>query len=544
MIPMLEFERDGQTRFRVRLSRSETQVGRGERCDVTLPEDHVSRVHFVIRREGEHFTLLDRSRNGTLVNGVRVEQGTLHPGDTIEIPPWHIGFVQRPAEDPPSTVVRDLVSPLPVVSTSPRSGRVMVETGELCVREGLASGERYVIRKPEVRVGSDPTCDWVLPGDVAPHHFTVRLDSGGFVLRDGGSTEGTYVDGATVTGEVPLDEGARVQAGEALVELLHATAEDPIRPMEGDRLGDLVGRSEPMRKLFNLIRRVAPHSVPVLIMGESGTGKELVARALHEHSARASGPFVAVNCGAISRDLVESELFGHVKGAFTGATSNRAGAFREADGGTLFLDEIGDLALESQVRFLRVLETSQVRPVGADREQDVDVRIVAATHRNLPAEVDRGTFREDLYFRLGVMAVLVPPLRARPDDIPLLAQHFIDTMVDRPLRLTDDALDRLGGHPWRGNVRALRNCLLRAALLAEGEAIEATDIHFDAVPMTGPDPLMALHQDEVAGLLEQVERDTIHRAMETCHDKKAAAAKMLGIAKSTLHAKLKKYGLD
>ncbi len=544
MIPMLEFACDGETRFRVRLSRSETLVGRGERCDVTLPEDHVSRVHFVVRREGDRFSMVDRSRNGTFVNGEAVEAAALGPGDEISLPPWTIRFVHGRADEVPATVVRDLVSPLPVVSTSPGSGRVLVETGELLVREGIARGERYVIRKPEVRVGSDPGCDWVLPGDVAPHHFTVRLDADGFVLRDGGSAEGTYLDGAAVTADVRLDEGATVRAGEALVELYRRTSEDPVRPMEGDRLGELVGRSDPMRRLFNLIRRVAIHPVPVLVLGESGTGKELVARAVHDHSPRSSGPFVAVNCGAISRDLVESELFGHVKGAFTGATSDRAGAFREASGGTLFLDEIGDLALQSQVRFLRVLETGSVRPVGADREEDVDVRIVAATHRNLPAEVDNGTFREDLYFRLGVMAVLVPPLRERPDDIPLLAEHFLRSMVDRPLSLSDDAVTRLVGHPWRGNVRALRNCLLRAALLAEGPEIDDDDIHFDAVPMTGSDPLMALRQDEVAGLLEQVERDAICRAMEACRSNKTAAARMLGIAKSTLHVKLAKYELD
>jgi len=539
---MLEFIRDGKARFRVRLSRSETRVGRGARCDVTLPEDHVSRVHFVVRRSGDGYRLLDRSRNGTLLNGDAIEEADIAVGDRIHLPPWDIGLIAGNGTNPAQTRVQDLLNPAPVVSTTLDGSRLLVRAGEMRVCDGPAAGERYVIRKPEVRVGSDPSCDWVLPGDVDPVHFCVRLEDGRYRLRDAGSAEGTWVDGERISGPVELLEGARVAAGDTEVELVSRTHEDPVRPLGTDRLGDLVGASRVMQELYQMIRRVAPAHVPALVLGESGTGKELVARAIHQYGSRADGPFVAVNCGALPRELVESELFGHVKGAFTGATSHRKGAFREASGGTLFLDEIGDLTPEAQVRFLRVLEISRVRPVGADREEPVDVRVVAATHRDLAAEMEAGRFREDLFFRLSVGLVRVPPLRARREDIPLLAEHLLQLSVpDRALRIAPPAQAALREHGWRGNVRALRNVLLRASMLADGDTLELQHLRFDLVPGNGSDPLMAMSNEEIVGSLERAERQAIQHALEACGGNKKAAARVLGIAKSTLHAKLRRF---
>ena len=544
MIPMLEFRRDGRARFRVRLSRSETRVGRGARCDVTLTEDHISRVHFVVRRAGERYRLLDRSRNGTLLNGDAISEAKIAVGDRIHLPPWDIGLIEGNGAEPAETAVRDLLNPAPVVSTSLDGSRLLVRAGEMRVCEGPAAGERYVIRKSEVRVGSDPSCDWVLPGDVEPVHFCVRLEDGRYQLRDAGSAEGTRVDGRRVQGSVELREGAQVEAGGTTVELVSRTHEDPVRPLRTDRFGDLVGASQVMQELYQMIRRVARAHVPALILGESGTGKELVARAIHQHSSRPDGPFVAVNCGALPRELVESELFGHVKGAFTGATGHRLGAFREANGGTLFLDEIGDLEPAAQVRFLRVLESSMVRPVGADREEPIDVRVVAATHRDLPAEMESGRFREDLFFRLSVGLVRVPPLRARREDIPLLADHLLGMSVpDRALRVGSAAMAALRDHGWRGNVRALRNVLLRASMLADGDTIEPQHLRFDLVPGNGSDPLMAMSSEELVGSLERAERQAIQHALESCGGNRKAAARVLGIAKSTLHAKLKRFDM-
>ena len=544
MIPMLEFRRDGQPRFRVRLSRAETRIGRDARCDVVLPEDHVSRVHFVVRRAGERFVVVDRSRNGTLLDGAAVAETVLGEGSVIGLPPWEIAFLSVNGTPLPETAVRDLLNPAPVVSTVHDGGAVVVQAGEMRVREGPAAGERYVIRKPEVRVGSDPTCDWVLTGDVAPHHFSITLDRGCYTLRDAGSPDGTRVDGRRVRGPVEIHMGTCVEVGSTRVELIDRTHEEPVRPMEGDRLGDLLGASHVMREMFQLIRRVASAEVPVLILGETGSGKELVAGAVHEHGSRAGGPLVAVNCGALPAELVESELFGHTRGAFTGATAARNGAFREAHGGTLFLDEIGDLAPAAQVRFLRVLETGTVRPVGADREVPVDVRVVAATHRNLPAEVERKQFREDLFFRLAVGMIRVPPLRARSEDIPMLVDHVLRSAIpDRQLVVGDSAMQQLKDHPWRGNVRALRNVLLRASLLVDGDVIEPGHLRFDLATPDGSEPLLMLDQAELDGSLERAERRAITHALESCNGNKMAAARVLGIAKSTLHVKLKKYGM-
>jgi len=283
----------------------------------------------------------------------------------------------------------------------------------------------------------------------------------------------------------------------------------------------------------------------VLVLGESGTGKELAARALHDHGARPSGPFQAVNCGAISTELVESELFGHIKGAFTGATTDRAGAFREASGGTLFLDEIGDLAPAMQVRFLRVLETGQVRPVGSDHDVPVDVRIVAATHRDLAEEVRRGTFREDLFFRLFVGILLLPPLRERPEDIPLLCRHFLETQFPhRPLVLQRETMRLLQEHTWRGNVRALQNVLLRAALATDEDTIGPGHIRFEVTPSNQTDPMMGKRRHEISGSLERAERHAILNALAQAEGNRTNAAKILGIAKSTLFTKLNKHGIE
>ncbi len=544
MTAMLEFHREGRAQFRVRLSRSETLVGRGDRCDVTLPEEHVSRVHFVVRRVGGGFALQDRSRNGTFLNDAAVDEAPLRAGDRIQLPPWEIRFTAGESPRVPETVVRDLVNPMPVVSTTAASDSMLVEAGELVVREGPAAGERYVIRKPEVRVGSDPACDWVLTGDLAPRHFRVRLDGARYEVEPDSPDEPLQVDGRPVDGAAELPVGARLRAGSTEVELRTRTHDDPVRPLGSERFGEMVGRSPVMRVLFHRILRVAPHDVPVLVLGETGTGKELVARALHEHGPRSCGPFVAVNCGALPGELVESELFGHVKGAFTGATADRAGAFREAHGGTLFLDEVGDLAPETQVRFLRVLETHAVRPVGSDREEPVDVRIVAATHKQLADEVRSGAFREDLFFRLAVMTLLLPALRERREDVPLLARYFLETqLVDRRLALSEAAERMLVEHPWRGNVRALRNVIIRAALLCEGDEIGPEAIQFDPVPGERPEPMLGMRPDEVAGALERAEREAIEHAIAECGGNKTAAARALGIAKSTLHTKIKKFGI-
>ncbi|MEZ4463331.1 MAG: sigma-54 dependent transcriptional regulator [bacterium] len=319
------------------------------------------------------------------------------------------------------------------------------------------------------------------------------------------------------------------------------------------RVGSLIGRSDAMREVFDLIRRVAATRANVLILGESGTGKELVARAVHSESERRDQPFLVVNCGAIPENLLESELFGHRKGAFTGATADRDGMFQSAEGGTLFLDEVGELPAGMQVKLLRVLQERKVRPVGHPREIAVDVRVIAATNRDLAADVRAGLFREDLYYRLNVLTLELPPLRVRPADIGLLAHHFLAKYASefgRPItEIAPDALKRLLEHRWRGNVRELENVIERAVALADGHRIEVGDLPptlrvppepSDVAPAPDEFPEDGVDLDaEVA----ELERRLITQALERTGGQKKAAAKLLGVTFRSLRYRLEKLGM-
>ncbi len=312
----------------------------------------------------------------------------------------------------------------------------------------------------------------------------------------------------------------------------------------------IIARSEAMRRVLELARRAAPSEATVLISGESGTGKERLARYLHEHSRRNVGPFVAVNCGALPESLLESELFGHTKGAFTGASALREGLFEEAGGGTLFLDEIGETTPAMQVRLLRALQERIIRPVGANREVPIDVRVVAATNRDLTAMVEREAFRKDLYYRLRVVPLEVPPLRSRRDDIVPLSRHFITrtcaTNSCGPCSLSSDVLEALHRYRWPGNIRELENAIERAVVLAEGRPrIELADLPPEVrdEPARGRPQPELVAEDEVVLTLEEVERRHILAVLERFggHRRKTAAA--LGIGENTLWRRLKKWGL-
>ena len=309
--------------------------------------------------------------------------------------------------------------------------------------------------------------------------------------------------------------------------------------------GSLVGSSPAMRAVHKLIGMAAASPATVLVTGETGTGKELVARALHDHGPRAGGPFVSVNCAAIPAELLESELFGHVAGAFTGAVRAQPGRFREAHGGTLLLDEIGDMDPAMQAKILRVLQERIVTPVGG-RPEPVDVRVVAATHRDLPALVEAGTFRADLYYRLHVIPIALPPLRDRADDVVSLATHFLQRAnPGAPKSLSGDAADVLRQHAWPGNVRELRNAIERAAALARGPAIGPEDLAFlrrDPAlrneDRTGP-PADLTMPEAVA----ELERAMIRRALAEGSGSRAEAARRLGINRQLLYDKMKRHGL-
>jgi DNA-binding NtrC family response regulator len=311
----------------------------------------------------------------------------------------------------------------------------------------------------------------------------------------------------------------------------------------------MVFASEPMRRLAVLVGRVAPRDVTVLLTGESGTGKERVAEAIVLASPRADRPFVRFNCAALAPELAEAELFGHARGAFTGATRARPGLFGEADGGTILLDEVGELAAGAQAKLLRVVQEGEVRPVGEERARKVDVRVVAATHRDLEEEVRRGRFREDLFYRLNVVHLRIPPLRERPEDVPVLARHFLARFAERfgvaPLRASDALLSRLAAHRWPGNVRELENAIERLVALSPPDA---PDLALLPGPGAGGEATGASGDEERAPLplkerVQAYERGLVVEALRAAHGNRTEAARRLGISRVTLHDKLKRYGL-
>ncbi|OKO81375.1 sigma-54 dependent transcriptional regulator [Bradyrhizobium sp. NAS96.2] len=308
---------------------------------------------------------------------------------------------------------------------------------------------------------------------------------------------------------------------------------------------DLVGSSEAMRAVQKTIGLVADSDATVLITGETGTGKELVARAIHRHGRRGSGPFIAVNCAAIPRDLLESELFGHVRGAFTGALAERSGAFRDADKGTLFLDEVGDMDLTMQAKILRALQERNVAPVGG-RPIRVDVRVLAATHRDLAAAVQEGKFREDLFYRLNVVPIHLAPLRERPSDIVPLAEYFLNQATDPPKRLSTEAATSLSAHTWPGNVRELKNAIERVAILCRSDTIAATDFDFLSIAARAHGSTAAPDwaEGDLASAVGRLEEFMITRALREAGGNRTEAARRLGIHRQLLYAKAQKYGID
>ncbi len=306
----------------------------------------------------------------------------------------------------------------------------------------------------------------------------------------------------------------------------------------------IIGKSPGMREVFDLIRRVAPASANVLITGESGTGKERVARAVHDEGPRRTKKFVAINCTAIPEALLESELFGHAKGSFTGAIAKKRGLFEEAEGGTIFLDEIGDMNLALQGKLLRVIQERKIRAVGDNIDREIDVRIVAATHKDLKAAIKNGTFREDLYYRLSVIPITIPPLRHRREDIPLLADHFLrkySQSNNSPIKnFSQDALARIVGMPWEGNVRELENIVERAVVLTRGSTIEAKDL-----PSAGEgdaESFFGLTQSGALPTLEEMEKRYFKFVLDKTAGRKEKAAQILGVNRRTLYRKEREYG--
>jgi transcriptional regulator with GAF, ATPase, and Fis domain len=423
--------------------------------------------------------------------------------------------------------------------------RLRVRKIRVEIAAGPDAGRAVELPGPEVSIGTDERCTLKL-GDahVSRHHLDLRVDDVGLRVIDAGSHNGTKLDGVRIADAWARADSSIVIGGTTLtLRLVDDYVEVPLSTRE--RVGSLIGRSVPMRRLFALIERVGPTDSTVLVEGETGAGKELVAEAIHEESQRASGPFVVVDCSAISANLIESELFGHVRGAFTGAVGDREGAFEQADGGTLFLDEIGELPLELQPKLLRALERREVRRVGGNQPRTVDVRIVAATNRQLAAEVERGAFREDLFYRLDVVRLRVPPLRERADDIPLLAEHFA-RQLRKQVPPGEPTLPRalvrqLQQQAFPGNVRELRNAVTRAlsigAPTSDGAATAEDPATLPAIDLALP--LKAT----LDRLKDRVETAYLRAALEKTGGNVSRAAELAGVNRKYIQRALKRLDL-
>jgi DNA-binding NtrC family response regulator len=594
-------------------------IGRGEGSAVQLSDLAVSRHHCTIEWSGGQFVLVDAgSRNRTLVNGKRVARHVLSRGDEIAIGKTRLSFL--PADVDPAAMRQALPSRVTMevgsgellraaeaaAGRDQRAARHLASLAELGQRlreladqtelataacdaaRGALGAERAFHLVAQDAGDAVPIAGSATPGSVASARLELAPDAVAMLLAEGKAIALEDLPGARVAMAAPLyapggpsgilyadrpagsgDPWDRidlcwlgclahlVSASAVSLEVREALARENRELSAEVSGGEFIGQSAEARAALATVAKVGPTDATVLLTGESGSGKEMVARAIHRASRRSSQPFVAVNCAALTESLIESELFGHEKGAFTGATERKIGRFEAAHCGTLFLDEVGELPLGCQTKFLRVLEEQTFERVGGTRPVAVDVRVIAATNRDLGEMVRLGGFREDLYYRLSVIHAVVPPLRARPGDIPILAEHFLARLRRRvPRRVTGfsaDAMSAMVAHPWPGNVRELRNAVERALVLGEGPLVRHEDLppplssrsasRAPAPASPAPFAATAPAATPSARSLRELEREGIIAALSATGGNKVQAATILEIDRSTLYKKIKDYGI-
>jgi DNA-binding NtrC family response regulator len=430
---------------------------------------------------------------------------------------------------------------------------IKVRKCKIAVSSGPDTGREIISDKERLRVGAHSSNDLVLSEDrtASRHHFEIQYTERGYLLIDLNSTNGTWLDGRRVE-RAYLSQGSQVRAGQSVVTFAPIDEEVTVEPDRDGELCGMVGASVKMRQIFGLIRKIAPMDVSVVIQGETGTGKELVARAVHELSARKRGPMVVLDCGAIPPNLIESELFGHEKGSFTGAVSSRPGAFERANGGTIFLDELGELRTDLQPKLLRVLENREVRRVGGNDVQNVDVRVIAATNRDLVKEIQTGAFREDLYFRLSVITIQLPPLRQRREDIPYIIRRALadPEVMQRHGRkvFSPAAMSMLMAYSWPGNIRELMNVISHVLTFSEHEEVDVAQLPARVLGQQKEAPLPfnehLSFKDAKEQLLESFEREYVSQVLKRCDGNISRAARESGLHRKSIERLVKKYSLD
>ncbi|PIR18200.1 MAG: Fis family transcriptional regulator [Deltaproteobacteria bacterium CG11_big_fil_rev_8_21_14_0_20_49_13] len=454
---------------------------------------------------------------------------------------------------------KDFENKTQIIKMDEGSASISLRKCQLSVIDGPDKGKKYSLVKPITKIGKKENNDLVLADTtVSRTHLALEYSSDNFLLRDMDSTNGSYVNGTRVK-ESYLVPGDRIKIGNTTLEFVAFEEKVKIEPSDKEIFGEMVGISIKMRQIFGLLEKISASLATVIIEGETGTGKDLVARAIHENSPRKNKPFVVFDCSSVAPNLIESELFGHEKGSFTGAIKTRRGAFEEANTGTIFLDEIGELTLDLQPKLLRALESREIRRVGNNIPTPIDVRVICATNRNLKKEVAEGRFREDLYYRLSVVRILLPPLRERAEDISPIIEKFLlggkfNKKEDGSLHVTkvdDDALKALQRYRWPGNVRELQNLVERAAAVAGGETITKEQVDFVFSELERDDDKterMEVVKDipfkeAKQKVVEVFERDYLLDLLRRNGYNLSKAAREAGIDRKHIRNLLKKYGI-
>jgi DNA-binding NtrC family response regulator len=513
-------------------------------------EREISRFHVEIEMRSDLYWLRDLTGQGLLLNNRHTYECLLREGDEFILGKWKIIFRVHTQSHHESTLIGCESDTLPIATDG--ENQAVNRRGRLSFEQNGRRRELNLTHNA-IQIGASEEANLCLDEDyVSKFHCRIFWRDGKYYIRDLESLNGTWVNGMRII-ESELPDGSQIYLGKFPLQFSYAGGDEhkekPKKEQNYPGFAGMISRNAAMNKLFSAIQRVAESDMPVFIQGESGVGKELVAKAIHDYGSRKAQPFVAINCGAISRDLIESALFGHEKGAFTGAIQSRIGAFEEAGSGTLFLDEIGDMPLAQQVALLRVLESGSFRRVGGTQERTSQARVITATHRWLPREIQDGRFREDLFFRVSVLQLAIPPLRERPEDVLLIAEYFLNQFAShRVLKLNEDARHKLVSYHWPGNVRELRNAIQRVIVLTEGPQIQAEDIMLQTLSFEKPPmdvPLRSNTEFEGAAplSLEQTEKQAIIDALHASDGVISNAARMLGIGRSSLYNKMKRFGI-
>jgi transcriptional regulator with PAS, ATPase and Fis domain len=527
--------------MRYPLKVSQIKIGSSCSNDLVFTDDGVAKFLCIIEEREGGFYLIDKSGNGTVINNKKFHEKQLAEGDRIDVGSVAIIF-NRAKED--SSTQQQFDKPLrrvtSVLSYNQQAEEIISE--EVQLRD--AEGKITLIEDSTFNIGTDEGNQLVLRDPyVSRYHCRIYRKEDKYFIQDLNSTNGTWVNDVRVSA-AEICHGSKIKVGTTRFVFECRSHNEKISPWSHWEFHGMVSKDNKMRKLFSLVWHIASYDIPVLIQGETGTGKEMLARTLHKLSPREKRPFIAVNCAAISKELVESELFGHERGAFTDAYYSSNGAFKEANGGTIFLDEIGDLPLNMQAKILRTLETGEVKKIGKAKPDYVNVRVIAATNRDLRQMMLNGEFRKDLFYRLYVVPITIPPLRERVQDIELLTNYFISqfSQLNSKIRIAPASVEKLKMHDWPGNVRELKNTIARAIICRSGKSITPHDITF---PLEGLTDRVRSKIIETKGKsLEEIEKEIIIGELKRYKWNKKRVCESLGIARSTLHNKMKQYKIE